>query len=237
VITGVAFCPQAPLLVPEVASGAAAELDHLRAACRDAIAAVCAQRVPVLLGAADRATDGSRTHCPSALGSLAAFGVPVEVHLGSSGGGRVAELPLSLTVGGWLVRDALGPRCDVQGFSVGRQFRTSRALAQLMEAAAARDIALVVLGDGSARRSPTAPGSFDERAAGFDRNVAAALASGAASRLDELDAELGADLLASGVPAWHASAAALGTRRYEARVSYDDAPYGVGYFVACWTSK
>ena len=50
---------------------------------------------------------------------------------------------------------------------------------------------------------------------------------------------LGAQLLAGGVPAWHAAAAVLalptgaGTR-YDATLLLHAAPYGVGYFVAIW---
>ena len=37
VVSAVAFCPSPPLLVPELAAGAAGELDPLRAACREAV--------------------------------------------------------------------------------------------------------------------------------------------------------------------------------------------------------
>ena len=44
VIVAAAVCPHPPLLVPEVASGAAAELDDLRAACDDALRHLAAAR-------------------------------------------------------------------------------------------------------------------------------------------------------------------------------------------------
>ena len=37
VVSAIAFCPSPPLLVPELAAGAAGELDPLRAACREAV--------------------------------------------------------------------------------------------------------------------------------------------------------------------------------------------------------
>ncbi len=37
VLAAIAFCPSPPLLVPELAAGAAAELDPLRAACAGAV--------------------------------------------------------------------------------------------------------------------------------------------------------------------------------------------------------
>jgi hypothetical protein len=232
VISGVAFCPHPPLLVPEVAAGAAHELDGLRAACRAAITTVCDGRLPVLLGPGPR----SLAHSPLARGTLAGFGVPGEVHLGAPTCGGGLELPPALTVGAWLVRDALGPRSGARGFSVGPDFASSSAAIELLRLAETSEIALVVLGDGSARRSTTAPGYFDERAEAFDATVADALRSGEGHRLEKLDGELASQLLAGGVPAWHAAAAVLPERRYLAQLRYDEAPYGVGYFVATWLS-
>jgi hypothetical protein len=258
VISGVAFCPQPPLLVPEVAAGAASELDELRSACRAAITTVCDGRLPVLLGPGPR----SRVHSPWARGTLAGFGVPGELHLGAptsggppanengglpssegvaaggvaGGGGGELELPPALTIGAWLVRDALGPRSGARGFSVGPDFASSSAAVELFRLAETSDLALVVLGDGSARRSTTAPGYLDERAGAFDATVADALRSGEGHRLEKLDGALADELLAGGVPAWHAAAAVLPDRPYTARLLYDEAPYGVGYFVATWIS-
>lgn len=229
-ISGVAFCPQPPLLVPEVAVGAAAELDGLRAACRDAITTVCTGRTPVLIGAGPRSLACS----PLARGTLAGFGVPGEIHLGAPTCGGALELPPALTVGAWLVRDALGPRSGARGFAVGPDFASSSAAVELLQLAETSDVALVVLGDGSARRSTTAPGYLDERAAGFDAAVADALRSGDGRELEKLDGELAAELLAAGVPAWHAAAAVLADRHYTTSLRYDEAPYGVGYFVATW---
>lgn len=230
-ISGVAFCPQPPLLVPEVASGAAAELDSLRDACRAAISTVCAGRQPVLIGSGPR----SQAHSPLARGSLAGFGVPGELHLGAPTCGGELELPPALTVGAWLVRDALGPRSGARGFSVAPDFASSAAAVELLTLAETSDVALVVLGDGSARRSTGAPGYLDERAAGFDAAVADALRSGDGRELEKLDGDLANELLAGGVPAWHAAAAVLPEQTYAAHLSYDEAPYGVGYFVATWT--
>src|SRR2546425_247542 len=106
-IRAVAFCPHPPVLIPEVAQGAAHELDDLRAACREAINRIAApgrQLVVVGRGAT------SRSYAASARGTLAGFGVPLEIPLGSDEPGPV-ELPLSLTIAAWLLRDALGPNC------------------------------------------------------------------------------------------------------------------------------
>jgi hypothetical protein len=140
---------------------------------------------------------------------------------------------LSLTIGAWLLRDALGVRSGALGFSVGPDFSASRAAVDLLSLVEKQDVALLVMGDGSARRDVKAPGYLDDRAADFDASVVAAFSSGEPTMLAALDAGLGAELLAVGVPAWHAAADVL-TGSFTAQVSYDAAPYGVAYFVASW---
>lgn len=232
-IVAAAFCPPPPLLVPAVATGAAAELDGLRTACRVAIERVAAPgRRLVLLGSGPV----SLAHSPLARGTLHGFGVDLELHLGSPSCGGARELPPSLTVGAWLVNDVLGPRSGALAFSVGPDFAGSRAAVHLLELAEREDVALLVMADGSARRSETAPGYLHPRAAEFDETVRSALAGGEPAALERLDAGLGTEVLAAGVPAWHAAASVLAAAHYDAELLYADAPYGVGYFVAAWTS-
>lgn len=233
-IAAAAFCPHPPLLVPDVAGGAASELELLRTACFTAVSLVDerADRL-VLLGSGP----SSAFHSPVARGSLAGYGVPVEVHLGSPGCGGSVELPLSLTIGAWLVGQAVGERSGAVGFSVGPDFASSRPALDLLALAETERVGLVVMGDGSARRSTTAPGYLDERAAAFDATVEAALRDGDGDALSDLDERLGAELLAAGVPAWRAAGAVLAGGGYDAHLLYAQAPYGVGYFVAEWAVR
>jgi hypothetical protein len=234
VILGAAFCPHPPALIPELAGNAAGELGDLRAACTDVIREVIDLGGPVVvLGSATT----SSSHSPLSRGTLAGFGLPLQVHLGAPTCGGDLDLPLSLTVGAWLVREVAGPRSGARGFSVGPDFGSTRAAVELLEIAEREDVALLVMGDGSARRSPSAPGYLDERAAPFDRAVATALATADSTTLESLDADLGATLLAAGVPAWRAAARLMDGGRFDARLSYDAAPYGVGYFVARWLAR
>jgi hypothetical protein len=234
VISAVAFCPQTPLLVPELATGAADELAQLRAACLVAVSQLPAPgRRLVLLGSGE----SSRSHSPLARGTLAGYGAPIEVQLGDTGCGGGLELPLSLTIGARLVSDALGARSGAIGFSVGPDGFAGPAAAELLALAEAEDLALLVMGDGSARRAPTAPGYVDPRAVPFDDAVIAAMRAGDAAALAALDPELGAALLAAGVPAWRAAGRLLDGASYDAEVSYADDPYGVGYAVARWTLR
>lgn len=231
-ITGVAFCPHPPLLIPEVAQRAASELDELRAACRTAIGRIAVPGRQLIVVGPGPASAGYE---PRARGTLAGYGVPCEVSLGSDEPGPV-QLPLSLTIGAWLVRDAVGPNSGAIGKSVGPDRDQPDVMAWDADSTG-RDIALIVMGDGSARRSTTAPGYLDERAAAYDARVASALGSGEGGRLHRLLDGLGEELLASGENTWEHVAAALEGGSYDAELLYDAAPYGVGYFVAAWTAR
>jgi hypothetical protein len=94
-------------------------------------------------------------------------------------------------------------------------------------------VGLLVMGDGTGRRTPK-PGYLDDRAEPFDARVAAALSAGDPSALAGLDAGLAGELLVQGRAAWQVLAGAAGGRRWRGEVTYDGAPYGVGYLVATW---
>jgi hypothetical protein len=216
-------CPHPPLLIPEVAAGAAGELDELRVACDAALKTGLAagpERV-VLVGA------GRYTHPwpADAADVLADFGMPKPA----------GDLPLSLTVGRWLLDRAGwdGPR-ELHSIAAGAGTAECAALgAQL---AAGPPALLLVLGDASARRSVAAPGHLDERAEAFDAAVAAAFAAADADALLKLDPALAGELLAAGRPAWQVLAGAIQASggSWAGTVHYDAAPYGVGYLVASW---
>jgi hypothetical protein len=219
VVSAIAFCPSPPLLVPELAAGAAGELDPLRAACREAVRRLLAAGPDqvVVIGTGP----GGGRFPPGSTGTLAGYGVPVTASLPGAPA-RPGPLPLPLTLGAWLLSGADLP-CP--GVSVDGDTPA------LPDASA-----YLVIGDGSARRTERAPGYVDPRAEPFDAAVAAALAAGDAAALRDLDPALGADLLAAGVPAWRAVGRTVAGRRYAADLLYAAAPYGVGYFVAAWAA-
>ena len=220
VVSAIAFCPSPPLLVPELAAGAAAELDPLRAACREAVGRLLAARPDEVVVIGTGSTGGRFP--PGTTGTLAGYGVPLTAALPGAPP-RPGPLPLPLTLGAWQLSGA-GVPC--RGVAVDGD------APELPDAPA-----YLVVGDGSARRSERAPGYVDPRADPFDAGVAAALAAGDATALRDLDPVLGAYLLAAGVPAWRAVGRALAGRRFDADLSYDAAPYGVGYFVAFWAAR
>lgn len=199
------------MIIPEVAAGAADDLAVVRSACDGAISSILAgspDRV-VVIGAGDLAADRDET----AGGTFAAYGIDLHV------GGADTELPLSLAVGAWLLDRAgwAGPRT----YSTGTPDVGGR-------------VALLVMADGSARRSTSAPGFLDDRAEAFDASIASALATGDSEALASLDPELGAELWAAGTPALRTMGQLTKGADIVANLRVDVAPFGVGYWVADW---
>ena len=97
--------------------------------------------------------------------------------------------------------------------------------------------ALLVLGDGTACRSQTAPGFIDERAFPVDDLIADALEGGDGDALARLDQDLAAELLVTGRHTFAMlGAAMLASRRtVDAELRYRDDPFGMTYFVAIWS--
>jgi aromatic ring-opening dioxygenase LigB subunit len=97
-----------------------------------------------------------------------------------------------------------------------------------------RRVAMLAMGDGSARRSTKAPGYLDPRAQRYDADVAASLASADAGGLARLDPALSAELMAAGRAAWQVLAGAAGGGQFRGQLRRLAAPYGVAYLVASW---
>lgn len=215
----VVVCPHPPLLVPALDPRALAELVPVREAALAAVRTILDARpgtVTVLgAGAGDVDVD------ERAGGSLRGYGADVAV------GGPDPVLPLSLTVGAWLLDEAgwRGPRRHV-GDGVDL---TSGPPPE----------ALLVMADGSTRRTDRSPGSFDERAEGFDALVSAVLADGDAAALAGLDLDLADDLKAAGARALVQAGRLVASltddgAEVRARLHLETAPFGVGYWVADW---
>jgi hypothetical protein len=173
---------------------------------------------------------------PQACGSLAPYGVEVRVGRGTG----EAALPLSLTLGLWLLeRHAPDLPRLLFGVHADTEAHRCAALGAALADRATR-VAMLVMGDGSARRSLKGPGYLDERAEAFDAEVEAALDAADSARLLGLDAELAEELLVAGRPAWQVLAGAAVARQtsgapgLSGHVSYAAAPYGVCYLVATW---
>ncbi|MFI1720936.1 class III extradiol dioxygenase subunit B-like domain-containing protein [Streptomyces sp. NPDC020489] len=252
-LVAAAVCPCPPLLVPEVAAGAAPELDSARAACADALGVLAAARPDLLVVIGPAEKDGRGTHAEGTRGSFRGFGVDLDVRLGADRDGRpgadqdgrpdedrgeasARALPLALAVAAWLLERVGWSGAPIEGLGVGEPLAAERCIQAGRDIAArAERVALLVMGDASACRTLKAPGYLDERAAPFDEEVARALGAADLAALQALDAELAYELKASGRAPWQVLAGAAEGAGLDGRLLYDDAPYGVGYLVAAWS--
>ncbi|TDD74762.1 hypothetical protein E1293_29215 [Actinomadura darangshiensis] len=223
-----AVCPHPPILVPEMAGEAAPELDALRAACDRAVRRLAGDVVIVVGGGS-----GTRSYGPDAYATLRPYGLgwtsPSEPE------NDAEALPLSLTIGHWLLQRAeacLDVRYQAVAFDAEPQ--DCLTLGHELAESAGR-VALLVMGDGSACRSEKAPGYLDERARPYDAGVARALGHADAAALADLDPGLSRDVQAAGRAAWQVLAGAVSGDGCAGELLADEAPYGVGYLVASWS--
>jgi hypothetical protein len=226
----VAACvlPHPPLLFPEVSVSTSHWLAELRGAVADSVKAVIETAPDVVIAVGRGPTAGEWDGRVG--GTMRAYGVDARA------GGADVLLPLSLTVAARVLDDAgwRGERCYAavpadngadQNAAIGRRL-----------AGCAQRVAILAMGDGSAKRTTEAPGYLDERAEPFDAEVVTELAAADAPGLLAVSPELAADLWVAGLPAWQALAGALDRdARVNTLVRYDAAPRGVGYFVVDWT--
>ncbi|MFD4376182.1 class III extradiol dioxygenase subunit B-like domain-containing protein [Streptomyces sp. NPDC058486] len=233
-LVAAAVCPCPPLLVPEVASGAASELEEVRAHCADALGVLAAAR-PDRVYVVGAVSEGEAGAFPGGSGgSFAGFGVDLAVRLGEGPGGR--PLPDSLAVGAWLLSRTDRADVPVEGLGVDERAGVEECAESGRRLAASADrVALLVLGDGSACRTVKSPGYFDERAAGFDAEAARVLGSADVPGVLALDADLAYELKAAGRAPWQVLAGAAEGAGLAGRLLHEDAPYGVEYLVAVWS--
>jgi hypothetical protein len=247
-IVNAAVCPHPPLLVPAVATGAAHELDDLRTACLAAIDQLTAAHPDRLVIIGSGPHTGTR-YAADTPGTFAPYGAP-DVRVGSTpptaqagpaesrarAGSAEQALPLSLLVGTWLVEQSKAANLPRTAVTVAVD-ETPTACAELgQELAAGNDrVALLVMGDGSARRSEHSPVHLHPRAELFDSTVAAALDLADCVTLAALDPDLATDLHAAGRTPWQVLAGAAASADLQGALTYHAAPYGVGYLVALWT--
>ena len=226
-VVAAAVCPHPPLLVPEVASGAAPDLDDLRAACLAAIDQLSTASSVLVVGAAA----ASAAYPAAAGGSFGPYGAP-GVRIGTGD----PVLPLSLAVGGWLVEQTKAAQLPRAYLAVPVDATPAECRQLGQEIADGNDrIGLLVMGDGSARRSEHSPVHLHPRAEIFDTTVATALQHRDLDVLNALDPDLAAELQAAGRAPWQVLAGALTATTLTGDLTYHAAPYGVGYFVASFT--
>jgi hypothetical protein len=234
-----AVCPHPPLLIPEALGSAAsdppAELRKVSSAAARAVSGLAGAEPEVIMVVGGGAAD--REYGADASGGLHAFGVEVTV------GGSDPVLPLSLTVGRWLLEgagilDHSGSRADGPAVVFQEVPRSAAAgdclkLGRVLADRAPR-VALLAMGDACARPAREAPEVPDPDARDYDEEVAEALAAADVRWLARLDPALDEEFLVAGRAAWQVLAGAAWGRRMHGRLLCISAPYGVTYLVATW---
>jgi hypothetical protein len=226
VIRRAALCPAAPLLARDL-TGRDLVLPELRAACAAAVEWLLADDpdLVIVVGPGDvtAAWDpGSRFDLSVFAPALRSdkSDVPASVGLGA----------MLLDEAGWggshVLQSACADETPADCNTLGRRLSSGAH-----HSGAPRHVVMLVMGDGSAKRSPAAPGHFDDRAESFDATIERALRDGDLGAITRLDPSLARELMATGRPAWQVLAGALGSAG-PADVLYADAPFGVCYFVA-----
>ena len=230
-----AVCPHPPLLIPEAtgAPGAAdPELNRLRAACRNAVAALLAGRpdLIVVVGGAERTAE----YPPRTPGRLHDFGIPFTI---GPAGHDASALPLSLTIGKWLLAEHGAPPATWWGIASDAPPAECLQRGEKLAALAPR-VALLAMGDGPARRARAAPHTTDPEADRYDHQVAGALAAADPAALAALDPREDRPLEIAGRAAWQVLAGAAGDEQgqdaFDAELRYRGAPFEVSYVVASW---
>lgn len=223
-IVAAAFCPMPPLLHPQAMGPAGAELGNpLRSACAGALDRALAQEPDSVLvlgtGCADAVFE------PREAGDLCGYGVPVRVGFDGPPDHQRIHTPLPHTLGSWLLDEAgfTGKRVGLTAGSAAPDWSLGRW-------------AVLVMGDGSARRTESSPGWYDPDAIPFDDSVLAALASGDAAGLRDLDEGVGERVMAAGTAAWRSAGALLAGLSMSPTLHFADDPFGVYYLVASWVA-
>jgi hypothetical protein len=203
-------------------------LPELRDACNRAVAELVRAdpEVIVVIGPAAKTAEWDPESRPD-----------LSVYAPALGPGGRPGLPLSLGLGALLLDQAgYTGRRVLQAVAGHEPALACTALGAQWAGTGTGATAMLAMGDGSARRSTSAPGYLDERAVPFDTTVEDAVRAGDLAALASVDPALARDLMATGRPAWQVLAGALGpAQRPATDVLYADAPFGVAYLVAVFT--
>jgi hypothetical protein len=226
VLSAIAIVPSAPVLVPELASGAAADLVDLRDAVFGAAAGLPDRWVAVGAGSVDAVIGHD------AVGTFAGYGADVPIAFAPGNAGAPSDLPLCALITGW-VRGRVSPRAraEVRVYAHDHRVDTALARGRTLRAEihqAADAVGVLVVADGAHTLNPAAPGGYDPDSVAVQAALDDALACGDAAGLTTLPAGV------VGRVAYQVLAGLTEPAPASARELYRGAPYGVGYFVGIW---
>lgn len=226
-LSAIAIIPSAPVLVPELAGAAAAEVSDLTAAVVAAAALLPGRWLAIGTGRNDDVLG------PQTVGTLAGYGADVRVRL-SPGGPDIAEaeIPLCALLAGW-VRGQAQPEAaaQVRVYRADHDADTALALGRQLRAdidRQAEPIGVLVVADGANTLTPSAPGGYDPGDADAQQSLDDALATGDVVALSRLPQQI------LGRVAFQVLAGLAAPAPRSAKELYRGAPYGVGYFAGAW---
>ena len=231
-LSAIAIIPSAPVLVPELAGAAAAEVADLAAAALAAAALLPSRWIVVGTGRAD---DVLGPDGPHSTGTFAGFGADVRVRLSPQADER-AELPVEFPVcallAGW-VRGQARPEASVRVRVYRSDHDAETALARGRQLRAEIDratdpIGVLVVADGANTLTPSSPGGYDPGNADAQLALDDALANGDVAALTRLPPQI------LGRVAFQVLAGLTEPGPRSAKELYRGAPYGVGYFAGAW---
>jgi hypothetical protein len=236
----IAMVPGTPLLIPEIAAGAAPELADVRQASLERVAwAARAAGTITVLAQDPQASVLSLTHLDDVV-NLHPLGLSAGVNAAEPDGlahrrksppsMSGSDLPVAVLVAAWLAA-AAGVTID-EVWSVPSDPGRVALPARIAESEG-----LLLIADGTSTRTPKAPGSFVDGAEEFDTAVTEALRSvDAAFFLDARRATDAQRFGVQGLGAWAAAATIVTTSSstWSGEVDLVVDPFGVCYTVAAW---
>lgn len=246
-ISTVATVPSTALLIPEVAAGASGELDDLRERALHRVSATAAVCDHLLVVAGSRQVSSPAVFHAPIYGSLRPIGVNLDVPLLDSSqpvvcGSDSADVPIAVSVAAWLLNEVsvtlprtytvVPPRSYIEPDML---VQVRSLVAQLSDAR----LGVLVIADGTATRTPKAPGAYVEGASDWDDRWATAWREvDCAWFMAPARTEDAETFAIDGVGAWSlgATLAQEATGEWTSHIDHEEDPYGVMYAVGAWSS-
>lgn len=225
-LNAIVLVPSAPVMVPELAPGAASELQDLSTAVCAAAAELPDRWFVVGTGVGDNVIG------PGAVGTFGGYGVDVRVALSPDAAGEPKPLPLCALVAGWVRTSyAAAASAEVWVYAADHGLDAALARGRALRAevdAIAEPVGVLVVADGANTLTASAPGGHDPDSPAVQAALDDALSVGDTAALTRLP-----DMIVGRV-AYQVLAGLTGPSPSSARELYRGAPYGVGYSVAVW---
>lgn len=227
-LSAIAIVPSAPVLVPELAGTAAAEVADLAAATLAAAALLPDRWVVIGVGPDDEVLSSD------VVGTFAGFGADVRVRLSpqSDEAAPPRTLPVCALLAGW-VRGQAQPHAtaQVRVYRADHDADTALSLGTHLRGEIdrlAEPVGVLVVADGANTLTPAAPGGYDPDNDDAQQALDDALAGGDIAALRRLPRQI------LGRVAFQVLAGLAEPGPRSAKELYRGAPYGVGYFAGAW---